>query len=216
MCYAQGVWIAVRLVFALVAFVLRIWPWRRAPKPLDTSRKALLIRGAVWAFFGYALGAYSDYMAMQEDVHVWRNPIVKRGLVLAVVLFVGLVAAVYVMMRKAPHWRRVVIEAAIVLFISLPAAGIQLVADTNRAVANETVQMKRLFERCDEELGGRRGTRYGLMLGDPNGLPKMIRVDSALCHAGKPGDPVAITVAKGLWGLPYYREITIRDARWQP
>ena len=197
---------------------------REAAKPLETNRtrdpfvwRARIIRGLIWAIFGYGIGAYIDVMINRVGIHLDHDAIIWRGLVVAIALFVVIVGATYVLMRKSSRGHRVLTESAIVLFFGLPITGMQLVADTNRAFAGSPVELTRVVDRCDERLGGRRGTSYRLHLLDPGAeLPKTIAVGKELCQAVKQGDRVAITIVKGAWGLTYYREIKARDATWQP
>jgi hypothetical protein len=186
--------------------------------------KAILVEGIIWAILGYAIGAAIQMAVHDEDFHLDHGAVVKLGLIVAGVAFVVLVGLIVATMRGSSRGHRVIVESAVILLLGLPAAGIQMTGDTNRALDDApAVPIMRTASECEVRVDrGRRNRRsysYHLWLVQEGELPEVplpqeIEVTKQLCTATSPGDVVQISVGRGRWGIPWYRQITVGSATW--
>lgn len=186
--------------------------------------KALVVEGVIWSLLGYAIGAGIELIAHDGDVHLFPSQIWKLGLTVAAIAFVILVGVVVVWMRGSSRGHRVIVESAVLLLLGLPAASVQLVGDTNRALDDASaLSLAREIVDCEvRDHRGRRGRRsysYRLHLApdaraEGPRLPRTIQVEKALCDAAVPGATAAIDVAPGRWGIPWIRRIRVGDRTW--
>jgi hypothetical protein len=184
--------------------------------------KALVIETVIWVIFAYAFIAFLRFYIRFVDIHTYRWPIVIRGLAIAIILLPALLAIVYKWMR-GPRGQLIIAESWALLLIGLPISTIQLVADTNRKLDDSpAVVVTHTFDHCEKRAHRRERAiwySFHMWLRDPGGDPKLpsnIRVPEDVCRAGTAGDPIEITIGKGLWGVPHYREIRVRTTSWEP
>jgi len=205
----------------------------RAARPLEAGLPrrfadsfiwhALVLETLIWAIFAYALAAFLRFYIRFVDIHVFRTAIALRGIPVALVLLALLLFLVHRWMRGTPRGQLLIVETVAVLFVGLPIASIQVVADTNRGLdTSEPTTVTRTFDRCEtREHRRERAIWYShhVWLRDAHGepaLPDNIRVPDDVCAAGRPGDSVVITLGEGRWGVPYYRKIEIHGVTYEP
>ncbi|MDB4960065.1 MAG: hypothetical protein JWP01_64 [Myxococcales bacterium] len=186
--------------------------------------KALLVEGMIWGILGYAIGAVVEMAWHREDFHLDHGAVVKLGLMVAAATFVVLVALIIATMRGSSRGHRVIVESALVLLLGLPAAGIQITGDTNRALDDApALPILRTASECEVRVQrGRRNRQsysYHLWLAQEGEvpdvpLPQEIEVTKRLCDVTTPGDVVQISVGRGRWGIPWYRKITVGGTSW--
>jgi hypothetical protein len=206
-----------------------------APLEKDSSRrlgdpflwKALVVEGLVWSLAGYGLTALAGLILLpwsaRVDVHVSPMELILPGLGLAAALFSLLLAAVWFLLRGSSRGHRVIIESAVALMLGLPTTGIQLFADLNRSLDASNVAIQSTVSNCQPRVTrGRRGrttTTYHLhMSGSGEGitLPSDIRVAADTCRAATPGSSATVTLGKGAFGKPWYRQISVGGVDWSP
>jgi hypothetical protein len=181
--------------------------------------KVLVIEGVIWSIFGFALGAFFEAYVYREQFHVSTFHVWLVGVGLALVAFLVLVGATYLLLRGSSRGHRVIIESALVLVISLPGASTQIVADTNRKLDDApAVTVTRTIESC--RLRKTRGrTEASLYLApestptEPR-VPHEIEVRTYLCSAAVPGATVELDIKPGRLGLPWLQQIRIGDVTW--
>jgi hypothetical protein len=185
--------------------------------------KALLIEGVIWAIFGYAIGACIEYAGNRTDLHLWTDPLIRTGLLVALLAFVGILASIALWMRGSSRGHRILVESAAVLALGLPITGVQVVADSNRALDDSPAQTVILeIDRCEvRESGSRRKTEtyYALVYPSPDRpagqlIPSEIRVTQRVCYALRRGNVFELQIGAGRWGFPWYRQIRTGDETW--
>lgn len=185
--------------------------------------KALLIEGAIWGLFGYAVGAFIEWQVIDEDHHVWRGQVIRVGLAVAAAGFALLVGVIALWMRGSSRGHRVIVESAIVLACSLPIAAIQFVSDTNRGLDDEpSAFVEDKVVTCETRAHRRKRSTYythhlhlageGRYRGAP--VPTEIEVAPHLC-GGLRDERVELVIAPGRWGIPWYRAITVGQQEWR-
>jgi hypothetical protein len=183
--------------------------------------KALVIESVAWGIAGYAAGSVLEHFDHVEDLHVWTGALIGIGCVVALLMFAAMLAAIVLVMRGSSRGHRIVIESALLLAIGLPLAGIQLVADVNRALDDSPTQsLKVRVARCDVYRGkGRRS--YSLVIDDSTSIappapewPSKIQVSRRLCDALVRGGDLEVELGAGYLGLPWYRQLRARDVTW--
>ncbi len=188
--------------------------------------KALVVEGVLWSIAGVAIGAGLEMIAHRPDIHASKERLIVTGLVVAAAAFAVVFIATLLWMRGSSRGHRVILESAVLMALSFPIAGIQLVGDTNRALDDApATTVKRQLIECETRVHrgkrGRKSYSYHLHLsptpeseGPP--VPDEIETDHATCLAATPGAGVEIDVKPGRWRLPWYSEIRVGGERWTP
>jgi hypothetical protein len=213
-----------------LTFLKRIWSASEDLQSIVPSRfaepflwKALAVEGVIWSLCGYAIGAVTERVLHPEDVHVVPRVVGASGFLFGCVLFVLLVGSIALFMRGSSRGHRIIVESALILAFALPTAGIQLVADTNRALdrgspRHVTVEIDRCEVRAHRRKRGTRSYTYHLGLardGNSDPLPQSVEVTRGICHAAQRAVQADFIVRPGRWGLPWYQEIRVGNTRWR-
>lgn len=188
--------------------------------------KALIVEGTIWGILGYAIGAFVESSVHDEDYHLHTEGVFGTGLLVALGLFVVLLALIVLWMRGSSRGHRLIVESAMVLALGLPTTGIQLAGDANRALdRGASTSVTRSIEQCEvREHQRKRTTTYSYHLwlapsperaSGPT-LPREIEVTQELCTAAAPGALVELEIGPGWLGHPWYRGIAIGGVRWSP
>jgi hypothetical protein len=204
----------LKLLVPLRAALVK-WEGPGSSRFLDRFQwKVVAVEAAVWSIVAYAAGSVIDRLFNREDYHVQLMPLVQRGLIAALLLFLFLFTAIAMFLRRSSRGHRILVESALLLALGLPVAGVQVVSDLNRALdGGDEVVVTRRIEDVEKETGRRRPTSYYLHLTsgppEPIDLPPTIQVEEAVFSQAWPGAVAAFHVGPGWLGVPWYRRIEI-------
>lgn len=204
------------------------WKLEDAPPSRLSDRffwKALIVEGVIWSIAGYAIGALFEHFWVHEDMHVDRGAVLRLGVIVAAIAFGVLLLVIALWLRGSSRGHRVIVESALVLLLSLPVTGVQVVSDTNRSFDDAPPAIsERTFSQCERrEHRSRRRRRssytYHLLLDpteDSSTLPASIEVTPELCTAATASvdRQVSIAIGPGAWGVPWFRWIRIGETTW--
>ena len=176
--------------------------------------KALCIEALTWSIAGYAITAATEYIIVKQDCHLDPDAVMHTGIVAAVVLFVLLLLLIGLVLRKSSRGHRIIIESAILLALSLPVAGIQLVSDLNRGLDRapskiETRTIKGVEKRAHRASRGRISYTYHLHLVPSDAPLDEICVTESVFDRAAPEKKLEMVLGPGWLGLPWYRELNI-------
>lgn len=186
-----------------------------APALAEPHRDPFLVKAAavevvVYSIVAYGAGAFLAGMIQKEDVHVDPDALILPGVLCAVGLFVGLMAAVAGSMYGSSRGRRVLAESGILLAFAIAPAGFQLVSDLNRGL--DTSPATLVEERIlGKEIGGSSKHRtYRLWVPAP-GVPgrRSVQVSRGLYDAAAEGATFRTTRGAGALGFPWYRSVEV-------
>lgn len=187
-------------------------PLQKAPPALDPfARKAMVMGSVSLALFAYAAVAIAEAFINPGDSHLDVGPLVTQGLIFAVIIFLLLCVVVFFVFRGSSRGHRIIIENAFLFLISLPAAGVQSLADLNRAfdfspsiIVDTTVVDKQHYRRKRRDryylYPANQVVREGIL------LPERIRVSEAEFQEAIPGGRMRLEIGTGWLGHPWYKE----------
>ena len=176
----------------------------------------IAVEALTWSLFAYALGAFVEWLYDKSAVHLDRVPLVVAGLVVAVVLFLGLAALIRWFLGKSSRGGRIITEGVVLLALSTPIAGIQLVSDLNRVLDRSEPSVSRwVVTNKYVERARKSGNTYWLVLGSardggpsPMEVPGELSVDMDTYYAVSKGQKLEIDIGKGAFGLKWFRRVT--------
>jgi hypothetical protein len=187
--------------------------------------KALIAEGVAWGIAGYAIGAFVELVAHDEDYYPHTGKLLLYGLIVALAVFVFLLVLITRLMRGSSRSHRVLLECAVVLAVSLPFAGTQLVSETNRTLddAEPRTTARKITLAEMRKQGSRRSRSYSyyLRLGekseptDPD-LPEELEISRVLYNAASTDKTIEIEIGPGRWGIEWYRRLQVGRATWTP
>jgi hypothetical protein len=196
----------------------------RALAPVSPSRwaeqflwRALVIEAVIWSLAGYAISAVLDLGSTNhQTLHLSPISTVWMGLAAGAALGVVSLVGVVRVMRGSSRGHRIIAESAVVLMLSTPAAGIQLVRDVNirmnRPQARVIIQT-RLEKAWTEQRRSKSSTYTVYFLrvrptaeSDALGMPQTLEVNGSVWRQfsrASSESPIAIEVGRGRLGLPF-------------
>ena len=202
---------------------------RQALLPLESGRpehgedrfvrRAVFIEGLVWALTAYAAAGFFEGAAFREDYHLDSTALFQAGMLASAALVAGLFALAAALLKGSSRAHRWLVEIGLMLLLSAPIAGLQLVSDLNRGLDREaSVDLACSLQRTEiREHRGRRGRRYytyhfTLNPCDGRGLPlpREIEVSASTYQGSAAGSAVTLRVGRGALGHPWYRSIEAR------
>lgn len=146
------------------------------------------------------------------------------GGVAAGALFAALLALIALLLRGSSRGHRILVESALVLLLSLPAAGLQLAGDTNRALDEAApVRIAAAVRDCRVSTYKRREKYFVVLEGAAPAethvapevsLPEEIKADEGVCREAARTKTIEIFVGPGRWDVPWLRELRAGGARW--
>lgn len=182
--------------------------------------KVLIIEAIIYSASAYAWTGFAEWQFFREDVHLSPFLVMRFGLIAGTLITLVFIAAILVILQKSSRAHRVIIESAVVLGLSIPVAGIQIVSDLNtnfdkRQPLRVEAKVARLYE---QEHRGRRGTRYHTyhLDIDPMSeqteieLPRHIEISRNKYNQLLNTQTVTLTIGKGYLNYPWYKEIEAR------
>jgi len=176
------------------------------------ARRALLAQAVAWSLAGYAAVGVLEFAAHGEDYHADPGKLLLLGLEVAAVTGALLLAGVAFLLGRSSRSHRVLVESALVILLSVPAFGIQVVSDFNRSGAQgpSVVQEVVVQQAWRETHRGKHGVSYSYHFSPADGragLPKSIEVTREVHATLANGRKVRIELAPGRLGIRWYRSI---------
>lgn len=127
------------------------------------AAKALFVECLVWGVGTYAAASAFEWYVRKEDIHLKQELLVQRGLLLGVGLAVVMFLGIVMIFRGSSRGRRILVESAVVLCLSLTVGGVGLAADLNTQLDKSAPQVvEREISRVysvKHQGSGRRGRR---------------------------------------------------------
>lgn len=181
--------------------------------------KVLIAESLVWSIGAYAVFAAIELVFASMDSHVWRGGLLRQGVAFGLALGGAVLAGVWMAFRGSSRGHRVLIESWIVLLLSVPIAGVELVSDLNQGL--DSAPSKRVERRIASTDFTSRRTRHGgrsytyYVKPDSPGtsdgflLPERIRVSREIYEQAA-GRTMVFEIAPGWLGHPWYRSMRVR------
>ena len=197
------------LLLELRAALVRVKPLLRGSRD-PFFAKAAAVEGIAWSIFGYALATLPPAWLEPADIHLDPRALLVPGLILAAALLTVFSVGTIALMRGSARGHRIILECLVLLLCSLPIAGVQLVADLNRALdfAPDIVVARRILGT--EVVGGRYRVHIAggsQQPGEPH-LPFAIDVPEAVFERATRDGVLEVRLGPGRFGYPWYREVS--------
>ena len=186
--------------------------WRFFSDPYNA--RVVAVEALTWSLFGYALAGFIEYWFEGSYVHMDPYSLLVPGAVATVVLVAGLLAVVWWLLKGSSRGHRILVEGVVLIALSAPVAGIQVVSDVNRSLDRSPPTASSWTVVNKYSVRKRRTpTRYYLVLGSRLGgaevdVPSEVQVESSVYNAATRGKGVEIDVGRGALGYRWYRRIT--------
>ena len=188
------------------------------------ARRIVLIEATVWSLVAYAAVAFVESYVVASSHHLDGGGLVPLGVATGAVLGLGFLALTFLLLRGSALGHRVVIESGMLLALSVPVAGLQLVSDANRGLDGaEPIRVVAPITAAEMvEHRGRRGRHwYSYHVGvdvdraEPAlpALPRSIQVDAELFEDARRGGRFEMLIGPGWLGHPWYRSTRVIPAR---
>jgi hypothetical protein len=185
----------------------------------------LAVEAFVWALFGYAATVFLENRFNHHDYHLDSVALFQYGLVAAAVLMAVLMMTIILLLRKSSRGHTIVTESFVLLLLTLPLCGMQLVSDINRnfdsAKAQQHVSV--ISSVTKRTSSGRRSglwtprTTYQLELQNElwafgTQVPQHIDISENIYQHANKGKQLLLSIKPGFLGLPWYEKMTVYPA----
>lgn len=190
---------------------------RRRARALDGNTKTLFFTEAfIWGVAGYALSGVLEFSDRDQDLFLYPMDLLRPGVLAGVALFGVIFLLLYQGLHRSSRGGRLLIESALVLSLSLPIAGVTLVADLNRIFDRRDpyLVLRKIKEAKEVVRHGRRRTTihyYVLLEGptqrEPVRVPHEIEVSPRQYRAAQTGTTVRLEIGRGRFKIPYYQRL---------
>lgn len=180
--------------------------------------KAVFAEAVLYALGGYAFVGFMEMLSARETLILHPMDSYTLGLGAAVVLFALMISAIRFFFQGSSRGHRVILESALLLILSLPFAGIQLLVDLNVGLDKSeqfvvTATVSNVRQEYHKTKNGHYYTYHAEL--QPGGndkvkLPDEIAVSSAIYRGRTGKTKLDIALHEGAFGLPW-----ITGLRWQ-
>jgi hypothetical protein len=177
--------------------------------------RVLVVEAIVWGMAGYAAGAAFDYVFHRYPYHVDGGRLFAYGALAAGVITLGLLALIVLFLRRSSRSHRILVESVVLLLLSTPVLGVQLVSDINRGGDDsEPIVVRSLVaDHWREEHRGKRGIRWyshHVQLEHVDGevpVQGQLDISSDVYWTLAKGATIPIEIGHGRLGLRWYKRI---------
>jgi hypothetical protein len=182
--------------------------------------KVLMVEAIIYSMSAYAWTGFAEWQFFREDVHLSPFLVIRFGIILGTLVTFLFVVFVILILRKSSRAHRVIIESALVLGLSIPIAGIQIVSDVNTGFDKKQptwveANVVRLYEQVHRGRKGRRYYTYHLDI-DPISepvefeIPRHIEISRNKYNELLNSQAVTLTIGKGYLNYRWYKNIEAR------
>lgn len=177
--------------------------------------RVLVVEAIVWGMAGYAAGAVFDYLLHRYAYHVDEGRLYAYGAVAAGMILAGLLGLIVLFLRRSSRSHRILVESVVLLVLSTPVLGVQLVSDINRVGddSEPMVVQSLVTGHWRREHRGRRGRRWyshHVQLEHVDGevpIEGELDISSDVFWTLDDGATIPIEIGRGLLGLRWYKSI---------
>ena len=178
--------------------------------------KALLVESVAWALAIYGVAALFEFGLRAEPLYFDVTSIVRIGLLTAVVLFAGLAALAWWLLRGTSRAHRVLLESLLALCVGVPLSSLVVASDLNTGldrspptVVSAVVQSKHITVTRSRKSGTRNHFHVRLAALEPTTpfVRTQFEVSSTSYGAAPEGGRLAIVMRRGALGVPWLQEI---------
>lgn len=170
--------------------------------------RALVVESIVWGMAGYAapaaLAAFGDLLD-----HLESGLLLVYGAACAVAVALALHAFIIWFLKRSSRSHRILVESALLLILSTPVIGLQLVANINAIGAvSSPIVVRGLVTSHWSEVG--RSVTYYMTIERIDGevsLPHTIHISRAVFRTLNDGIEIPIELERGRLGLHWYKSI---------
>lgn len=185
----------------------------------------LWVEAFVWALFGYAASVFLENRFNPHDYHLDSATLFQYGLVAAALLMAVLMMTIILLLRKSSRGHTIITESFVLLLLTLPLCGMQLVSDINRNFDNaDAEQQIGIIGDVSKRTSSGRGsgiwtprTTYQLELQNKlsafgTQVPQRIEISEKLYQHANKGKQLLLSIKPGFLGLPWYEKMTVYPA----
>lgn len=176
--------------------------------------RALVVESIVWGMAGYAAVAVLDLIINRQDYHLDQGRLLVYGAAGAGIVALGLLALIVLFLQRSSRSHRILVESAVLLVLSTPVFGVQVVADINHGgdAALPIVVRSRVRDHWREEHRSKRGTRHShhMYIDHIEGevpLSGKLDISPAVFWTLTDGAEIPIAIGRGRLGLRWYKSI---------
>lgn len=180
--------------------------------------KAFVTEAVLFAVSGYAFMGFMELVTTRETLMLHWGQQVWLGLGLGLGLFAALISVIRTLFSGSSRGHRIIIESAILLFLSLPIAGILLIEDINigldtgPSIRVETT-VRSMYSKRHKTKSGHYYTYHARLASsedDEVELPEEIAVSRSVFNSRSQNTNVELELGKGALGLPW-----LKSVRWE-
>jgi hypothetical protein len=177
--------------------------------------RVLVVEAIVWGMAGYAAGAAFDYFFHRYPYHLDSDRLLVYGAAAAVMILLGLLALIVLFLQRSSRSHRILVESVLLLVLSTPVLGVQLVSDINRSAddADSILVRSLVTHRWRQEHRGKRGIRWyshHVQLDHVDGevpVQGQLDISSEVFWTLSDGATIPIEIGRGRLGLRWYKRI---------
>lgn len=186
----------------------------------------LWVEAFVWSLFGYAASVFLENRFNHHDYHLDSVTLFQYGLVAAALLMAVLMMTIILLLRKSSRGHTIITESFVLLLLTLPLCGMQLVSDINRNFDEAAAQQQvGIIASVTQRTSSGRGsglwtprTTYQLKLQDQlsafgTQVPQEIDISENIYQHANKGKQLLLSIKPGFLGLPWYEKMTVYTAQ---
>lgn len=181
------------------------------------SFRVLIIEAIIFSIAAYSWLGFGEFYMFTEDVHLSPFLITGFGLFVGALATLLLVGIIFFSLRGSSRSHRIIIESAIVLGMSIPMGGIQLVSDLNTSLdkSNPAIVEARVIRLYEQRHRGRKGRVYYTYHLDIElisettefNIPRHIEIDHSKFIELGGAQAVTLTIGRGYLKYPWFKKI---------
>ncbi len=176
--------------------------------------RIVAVEALTWSIFAYAVSALVEYAYSPDETYLDASSLVTPGLLVGAGIFLGTAVLVVLLLRNSSRGARIFLEAAVLLILGAPLAGIQLLADANR-VLDRSPPVATTWQvtgwRVDRPRRAPPVYYLSLEAKDSSGMRtgNDIAVPRPIYERVRRGSRIDILVGRGAFGYPWIRRMEV-------
>ncbi|HXH76674.1 MAG TPA: hypothetical protein VNJ08_17015 [Bacteriovoracaceae bacterium] len=184
----------------------------------EFGKKILLVEAFIYSLAAYALTGAAEIHLTERSIYLNEDDVIYDGIKWGAILAVMLLGFISYFLSRSSRGSRVIIESALVLGLSLPIGGMNLIADINRLLDRQVPvivfrEIKKIEQQVHRTRRGRTYYTYSLQMNhsDPANetiiVPKTMMISAEDYNRAAGKSTIKLEIGKGFFKKPYYRRM---------